>query len=274
MTSNGLLQTPSVEVAGMQERTEAWKQYQKNGRTTQCRLRDQISALTFSQQDFPVSQSVRQDAEKAQKMTAGSGLRCLRRFMNLSHTGSSWKTCLVSSLLKQDWYSSNVALTWKLKGTKFNRCLFQLAVSMPRIGGNGFGLSQAHLAARGTVGKTNRLGERKNELLLIFQIALLPTPKSTVSGPDNNRRNRKRSGGCDLFTLISMLPIPTGMDNKSEKCRLETCEENARPLSKTIGTNIGMKLQPAFVEWMMGYPIWWTACEHSGTASSPKWRPE
>lgn len=34
---------------------------------------------------------------------------------------------------------------------------------------------------------------------------------------------------------------------------------------KQIGTTTGLKLQPAFVEWMMGYPIGWTDLEDSET---------
>jgi len=34
---------------------------------------------------------------------------------------------------------------------------------------------------------------------------------------------------------------------------------------EVVGTRIGMKLQPAFVEWMMGYPIGWTDLRDSAT---------
>lgn len=197
------------------------------------------------------------DKEKAQKMIVGSGLRCLRRFANLNHAGSYWKTCLVSCLLKQDWYSSSVALNWKLKGTKFNRCLFQLAASTPRTDGSGCGLLQSPMPSDVDGGRTIKGRRRQGETGIRAQIAMLPTPKSTISGPDNNRKNRHRSGGNDLFTQIAMLPTPTSRDHKSEKCSQETAERNSRPLSETLGTNTGMKLHSDFVCHLMGYPVDW-----------------
>lgn len=40
-TESGLWQTPSVEDAGRTGSAEVWKEYEEEGRTTQCRLRNQ-----------------------------------------------------------------------------------------------------------------------------------------------------------------------------------------------------------------------------------------
>ncbi|MFA6159374.1 MAG: hypothetical protein WC763_07150 [Candidatus Paceibacterota bacterium] len=40
-TESGLWQTPSVEDAGRQGSAEAWREWEDEGRTTQCRLRNQ-----------------------------------------------------------------------------------------------------------------------------------------------------------------------------------------------------------------------------------------
>jgi hypothetical protein len=53
-----------------------------------------------------------------------------------------------------------------------------------------------------------------------------PTPKSTFSGPDYARVNRAESGGDDLATAVA--------------------REQAGSLN------------PAWVEWLMGYPLGWT----------------
>jgi len=72
--------------------------------------------------------------------------------------------------------------------------------------------------------------ERKNDknpnLETVLSRQLLPTAKGTPGGPDYARAGRPESGGDDLVTMI--------------------------------GKNHGLKLQPAFVEWMMGYPDKWT----------------
>jgi hypothetical protein len=49
---------------------------------------------------------------------------------------------LVSQILTADWYSRRCALTWKLKGTKFSRLLFQLVPKTHRTDEIGAGLSE------------------------------------------------------------------------------------------------------------------------------------
>ena len=69
---------------------------------------------------------------------------------------------------------------------------------------------------------------------------LLPTPKSSPSGPDYARQEREESGGDDLATVIARTtPGP---------------------------------LNPTWVEWLMGFPLGTTACDFSGLRSSRKSR--
>jgi hypothetical protein len=60
------------------------------------------------------------------------------------------------------------------------------------------------------------------------EFGLWPTPKGEVSGPDYARTNRPESGGDDLATAVGR--------------------------TKESGS-----LNPAWVEWLMGYPTAWTA---------------
>lgn len=82
------------------------------------------------------------------------------------------------------------------------------------------------------------------------------TPKSTTSGPDYARAGRRDthgSGADDLVTQAARLSHPA-------------------PPHPTTGTpgpkssEPAPKLNPQFVEWLMGYPIGTTACEPWATA--------
>lgn len=158
-------------------------------------------------------------------MTATSGRRCLERFTRSSPDGS-WQKMFPDSLLcKTDWYSRECALAWKLKVTKFSRLLFQLVPKVRRTEGTGFGLLRSPQAGDADHGGPNAR-DSSGHPHLTSQIAMLPTPKGTPSGPDYARKIQEGSGGDDLETKL--------------------------------GKNTGMKLQPAFVEWMMDYPEGWT----------------
>jgi hypothetical protein len=67
---------------------------------------------------------------------------------------------------------------------------------------------------------------------------------------------------------IAMLPTPDASDRRGKNSKQQG-------VSNIIGTSRGLKLQPAFVEWMMGYPLGFTHVESkdsrpSATPSSRK----
>jgi hypothetical protein len=62
-----------------------------------------------------------------------------------------------------------------------------------------------------------------------------------------------------LTGQIAMLPTPHG--NCSTGPGTEG-REGGENIQTAIGKSTGMKLQPAFVEWMMGYPIGFTDLKH------------
>ena len=83
--------------------------------------------LTLFQGDSHVSRSAKPGSEWARKMTVTSGRKCFELYGKYARCGSLAKMCLESSI----WHSTRCFLTWKVKATKHNRLLFQLAVSMP-----------------------------------------------------------------------------------------------------------------------------------------------
>lgn len=81
-----------------------------------------------------------------------------------------------------------------------------------------------------------RRSGKKAHLSLDQAVKLWPTPKASASGPDYARRQRPGSGGDDL------------------------------------ATKVGGQLNPTWVEWLMGFPIGWTALLASATPSSRRSR--
>lgn len=83
--------------------------------------------LTLFPGDSPVNRFPLPGSKGAMEMTVTSGLRCFESYGNYAHLGSLVRMCLASSV----WHSTRCLLTWKVRGTKRSRLLFQLAVLMP-----------------------------------------------------------------------------------------------------------------------------------------------
>ena len=84
---------------------------------------------TSSAEGFLVSHTAWPGADAEKKMTATSGQKCLDAFGRFPRVGL-WARMFSALLIGQEgWYSTRCRLTWKLKGTKYNRLYFQLQVS-------------------------------------------------------------------------------------------------------------------------------------------------
>lgn len=247
METSGLLPTPAANEPGWKNRIPVDKNgetpthhnqrwYDKEtGRIMQKGL-TQVLALTSSQEAFPASRSATPDEGRARETTAISGRKCCGSFANFARATSWQRTfadCLVST---GDWYSRECALTWKLSATKSSRLLFQLVPSARPTGGTGSGLLRTP--------NTNQRGTRSAEgltkghqLELQDQIRMLPTPMASdadkgVRSPEGHAQERaRRKNGVDLPTAVG------------------------------TGAVTGLRLQPDFVGWMMGYPPGWLDLE-------------
>lgn len=81
----------------------------------------------------------------------------------------------------------------------------------------------------------------------------LPTP--TVCG-NYNRKGASKTSGDGLATVAHRLPTPAVNDSK-----------NTQPLDAVVGG----PLNPPWVEWVMGWPIGWTALEPLETGRFRQW---
>jgi hypothetical protein len=115
---------------------------------------------------------------------------------------------------------------------------------------------------------------------MVEAMSMLPTPEASYTGGDsantvtmeNGRfvRTSKRTGtrfGASLRDSMMAIPTPIATDHKGCGTNNTVRDRLDYTVGKTPdGENTGMKLQPAFVEWMMGYPIGYTDLKPSETA--------
>lgn len=99
-------------------------------------------------------------------------------------------------------------------------------------------------------------------------LSMLPTPQSrdfrSPDKPDSGNFQRKVKEGytIDLNSTIAMLPTARSRDWKGITQRGKHAPgdgiANTFAAMEANGTSTGLKLQPAFAFWMMGYPEDWT----------------
>jgi hypothetical protein len=252
----------------------------------------------------PASLSVTPGSDEARRMTVQSGLRCVESFTNHGPIGCLQRMLAGSSA----WNSTKCLLTWSWKATPAGRSILELSVSTPRTAGceSGLLLTTPNVQDDREVPnelRPSRIATGRKTDYLSRQIAMMPLLK-TPSSVETEGGVMEIRPGCDghykLRDQIAMLPTPTGTDYKSRGPNSKQVgidnfmkllpspragNPGSRPNQKggkilaeevaKVGTSRGLKLQPAFVEWMMGYPLGFTHVEspdsrHLGTPSSPR----
>jgi len=111
----------------------------------------------------------------------------------------------------------------------------------------------------------------KPVLTLSGAVAMLPTPNARdYKDTGINTDYRKLAGKSKLAGKIAMLPtVTTPRPHDNEKTAgVYIPSQNQKDLTCALGKSRGLKLQPAFAEWMMGFPEGWTALDASEMPSS------
>jgi hypothetical protein len=102
-----------------------------------------------------------------------------------------------------------------------------------------------YVTESGTVRLRNKKGLSSNAGLSNI-VQFYPTPRAS----DRNSPGIHGNGGQDLRTVVAMMeglyPTPTAQD------------------AKNLTLGITGKLNPEWVEWLMGYPIGWTELKDLG----------
>jgi hypothetical protein len=206
---------------------------------------------TSSQVVFLVNRTQPLENDLEKKMTATSGQRCLEQYERFSRP-TLWGRMFSDLLIGMEgWYSTKCRLTWKLKGTKYNRLYFQLVPSTHPTEGIEFGL--------------------------LPTVTTQETPHLQAQLTQSNRRKTLKGNSHSLniadLAVRGMLPTPSAFDHKSG-VKKETYEKRKqRHLEKGVNLQYPLKqmaadftnqngkvsqLNPPFVLEMMGFPPDWT----------------
>ena len=130
----------------------------------------------------------------------------------------------------------------------------------------GSGGGSAKVASRALARKGREGSGAKIQIQLRDLVKLWPTP--TVSG-NNNRKGLSGKSGDGLATVARLYPTPWASDYKgtgpygSKSHRHDVKKRNLKGV--VIEPENTGSLNPAWVEWLMGFPIGWTDLEDSET---------
>jgi hypothetical protein len=176
------------------------------------------------------------------------------------------------------WYSDRCKLTWKKKVSKSNVLLFQLQASVHGIKENESGLWLTPTATdigtrseeamerrkkyRTSIGRTTvppgNLAEQVQYGKPVLNMYPTPTQDSV-----SERTKRYKQGGLPLTMAVKLYPTPTTRDYKDSTVSPSYKNRNSDslPIKMMKEGKHGGKLNPEFVEFLMGYPLNWTKVE-------------
>jgi hypothetical protein len=176
---------------------------------------------------------------------------------------------------KKAWSSDRCVMTWKKKVSKSNVLLFQLQASVRGIKGKEFGLLHTPTATEICMRSPEAMEKRKKyresigrktvppgNLLEQIQMKMYPTPAardhkdSTVSKSHQNRNSDSLP-----IKMMKMYGTP-----KAQDCRAALTDRGKGNFGEQVhqennAKEHGGRLNPEFVEFLMGYPKHWTKVE-------------
>ena len=249
----------------------------------------ELNLSTSSQEDTLANLSPSQVVKKALKIRDTSGQSILDLSKSSDRLGLLEKM-LVDTLNS---VSTPYSRTWKVKATPQGRLVFQLLASAPNIKEKESGLwatpnTMDHLPQRSPEAlrkqaTTTRKGRTKpanlREQVDPIVMKMWRTPDNMAGGSNLpgiqkalDEGHLKRPSGQPIQIRLSdqvreerIWPTPTVNDSKNNGG-----PSQHKRKTKALNVVVGGKLNPTWVEWLMGYPSGWTDLNHSETVLSHK----
>ena len=243
-------------------------------------LKDQTTQPTLFQEDSHANHSALQEKEKEQMTIDTYGMKLLESSENVNLDGLLGKMLRELLTSTTAWYSDRCKLIWKKKISKSNVLLFQLQASVLGIKEKEFGSSDVMYPTPTQDSASERTKKYKQggtPLPLAVKMYPTPTAGCVEGGEQSNRVEQTKSGGfilrkknkpnntfgaklSDAMLYLEkkkMLPTPT---NSEHKYRLKGNTQASKCL-EAQARKVGGRLNPNFVEFLMGYPMNWTKIE-------------
>ena len=189
---------------------------------TQTDLEDWLTSLSG---DTLASRSHKPESDLAIKMTDTSGQRCLQLSKRSDPLGSVEKTLMDTSL----WVSTRCYLTWKPQTTQQGRLLFRLSPQTPRTGETDVGLLHTPTATPNQMAPSMNSGWKEPPLWA--------TPIARDAGGHTITKAFPNGFNVNLVSQVTLWQRAVKADGKSHSSG---------------------RLNPQWVEWLMGYPIGYT----------------
>ena len=217
--------------------------------------------LTLFPADSPVSRFPWQESKKEKGTTVTYGLKCSELSESCARVALSVKTYLESSRLPPGEWSR----IWSRQGIASSCSILKLRLSELGTGEQGCFSSGAPkmwktpVVADATARKmfVNSRGEPN----LSGRVKLWPTPRAN-EGKDVLQSvppsRQKEPGKCNLTQAVALRLLTT-------PCASDATGSTGGTNHRSLRTDVAGKLNPAFVEWLMGFPIGWTDLNVSET---------
>lgn len=222
--------------------------------------------------DSPASQLAAQEKGKAKKTRAGYGRSSTGSFAKLNQDGSWSKMYQDCCLLTLEGSLLEYCETFPKAGMMRNGILYRLPALEHHTSEKECSLSQrwstpctGDIFTKKAALRPSRIATGRKTDYLARQVLMWPTPTKSDGGGGPGCSGR--DGGENLRTAVQSFPTPRANDWKgglpaNTKSKRAECDFYLPDKVNKLEGGSG-QLNPAWVEWLMGFPLGWTDLEHS-----------
>ena len=203
-------------------------------------MQEQTNTMSHSSQgDSPASRFPLPGSAEALKMTVTSGRKCLESSKSSPPLGCLEKMLLGSST----WGSKRRFLIWKEQAMKSGPSYYLLSPSARGMRGNGYSLPDTYPTPVASIGKMD------------VSTALIGRMKKTGTLKKLNSTGTLWQPNLQMKVFCT----PEVMEQMGTKFHEPETEEQKELFTEVVDLSMKQhKINPDWVEWLMGFPIGWT----------------